>query len=316
MKSQLDVDHHRSELAIEIRRLIKTFDGARALDGADLTVRHGAVFGLIGRNGAGKTTLIRTLLGLLRPDSGEARLLGHDFRRAPREIRSRIAYVGQAQHLHPWMSLAEHAQYLMFLYERWSNGLAAQLMRRFGLDPERPIGQLSGGQQRLAAITLALAAQPDLLVLDEPATGLDPIARRQLIEHLVDFLHETEGQRTVLLSTHLLHDVERIADHIGIMDRGRVLAAGSLEEFQMRTRRVQMVFDTVPPSEFAIPGALRIRREGAVLTAVCRADAHALEQVQQTPGARVNIFPLGLEELFIELLDGAAFEGQECETAV
>ena len=307
---------------IEVSRLVKTFGDVHALDGLNLIVPAGAVYGLIGRNGAGKTTALRCLMGLLRPTSGQAHVLGLDMWSAPGFIKSRVAYVSQTQQLHHWMTLEELGYYLSHFYEAWSDEEAGRLAKVFDLPAQRPIGQMSGGQQRAAAIVLALATRPEVLILDEPAAALDPIARRRLVEQLVRFVDEGQGtsggQRTILFSTHILSDLERIADHVGLMDHGKLLTQGRLEDLRCRTRRVQVVFDgDGPPPGFAIPGAQRVRVEGPVLTAVVRADDESeFDQLMLTPAARVQLFPLGLEELFIELLGPqAGAELQESEVA-
>ena len=163
---------------------------------------------------------------------------------------------------------------------------------------------LSGGDRRKVAVLLAFGSRPDVLVLDEPAAGLDPIARRQLMEEIVGFLGDG-GERTVLFSTHIIEDLERVAEHVGIMDRGRMEVTGRLEDLQTGMRRVQIIFNGQSvPDGFRVPGALRSHAEGPVLTAVVRIDsASQLEALRATPNTRVSDFPLGLQDFFIELLD-------------
>lgn len=292
-------------VAIEARQLCKTFPPAiTAVRGLDLTVPRGTVYGLIGRNGAGKSTLLRCLMGLLRPDSGHGEVLGHELWHAPREVRRRVAYVSQEQQLPWWMTARELGAFYQQLYHRWDQEFAARTTERFDLDDRRPMGVLSGGDQRRVAVLLALAAQPDVVILDEPAAGLDPISRRQLIEALVEFLGDG-GQRTVLFSTHILADLERVADHVGFMDRGRLVMGGPLDSLQAGLRRVQVIFDgDRVPEGFRLPGQVRGRSEGPVLTAVvrCRPDQPAADLAAGT-GARVSETPLGLEDLFLELME-------------
>jgi len=292
-----------SDPAIEARDLSKTFPGgAVAVNGLDMAVPAGTVYGLIGRNGAGKTTAIRMLMGLLRPNRGAARVLGADLWTAPRGTRARVAYVPQDQQLHAWMTLAEHCHYLSHFYERWGQDYARSLAARFELALDRQVGLMSGGERRKVSILLALAARPDVLLLDEPAAGLDPVARRGLIDVLVDVLSSGDGC-TVLFSTHILSDLERIVEHVGIMDRGRIVTSAALDELQSRTRRVQVVFNAErPPEGFAVPGALRSRTEGPVVTAIVRLESETqLDDVRALDGVRVQTFPLGLEDIFIEL---------------
>ncbi len=293
-----------AELAVEARGLRKTFrGGVEALRGLDLAVRRGRVYGLIGRNGAGKTTALRLFMGLLRPSGGEALVLGRNRWTAGLEERQRCAYVSQEGRPPGKMTLEELGYSLAHFYERWDDEHARRLAGKFDLPRRRELGLMSGGEQRKAAILLALAARPEVLLLDEPAAGLDPIARRELTGALVEALDGREGL-TVLLSTHILADVERLAEEVGILDRGKLVTSASLEELQEKTRRVQIIFqgDRVPEG-FCLPGGLRVQAAGAVLSAVMSPyDEAALAAVREKYQARIQDFPLSLEDIFIELL--------------
>ena len=166
---------------------------------------------------------------------------------------------------------------------------------------DRRVGELSGGQQRLMSVILALAGRPEVLLLDEPAAGLDPVARRELIDVLVELL--AEGSRpTILLSTHIVGDVERLADHVGMMSAGALHMEASMDEIQRDCRRVQVIFEaSAVPVEFAPAGMLRGRRQDNVWSGVVRADTATFAQLESTPRARVKMFPVGLEDLFVEL---------------
>lgn len=292
-----------SDLAIEIRSLRKTFPGkVKAVDGLDMVVPRGVVYGLIGRNGAGKTTTLRILMGLLRPDAGFAYLLGGDVRTAAPPHRARAAYVSQSQQLYSWMTLEELGFYMAGFYPRWDIAHLGRLAQRFEIPRDRPIGLLSGGEQRKAAVVLALATRAEVLILDEPAGGLDPIARRQLVDEIVDLA--AAGETTILFSTHIITDLERVAEYVGIMDRGRMVNQGRLEDLHTSTRRVQVIFPgESPPAGFEVPGAVRSHSAGAVVTALARLESEGqLDPVRRMPGVRVQVFPLGLEEAFIDLL--------------
>jgi len=294
-------ERNTADSPIRIRGLTKTFRGVVAVNGLDLRVERGAVYGLIGRNGAGKTTTLRLLTGLLRADAGEALLLGRDWWNATPEDRQKVAYVAQSGRPPEWMTLTDLCRYSAHFFERWDNGLARELAGRWELPWNRPLGRLSGGHQRLASLLSALAARPEILLLDEPAAGLDPVVRTDLLRCLVDALVRTDGC-TVLLSTHLLADVERLATHVGILDRGRIVGAGSVEDWQRTMRRVQVVFPgNEVPESFEIPGALRQHRLGPVVTAIARvSDESQLDRIRGIVGVRVHVFPLTLEELFVE----------------
>lgn len=290
------------EPVIQVRSLGKSFrNGTIAVSNLNLKVEQGEVFGLIGRNGAGKTTALRILMGLLRADRGEAEVLGVNLWNAPREHRQRVAYLSQSQQLPDWMTLPDLSRYLAHFYDSWDNDFLSQLAQRWELPWNDAISRMSGGNQRLAAIALALAARPEVVLLDEPAAGLDPIARRELNQCLIDALLFGAGC-TILLSTHLLGDLERLATRVAIMDFGRVVAEGAVEDWQRTMRRVQVVFpEDRPPPDFAIPGALRSHTLGPVVTALARVtDEAQLAGVRALPGARVYVFPVTLEEIFVD----------------
>ena len=289
--------------AIEADNLSKTFSGGlAAVSGLDLSVPAGVVYGLVGRNGAGKTTLIRMLMGLLRPTGGTGRILGRDLWGSDPSQRQRIGYVSQMHKAHEWMTISELCRYLWHFYEKWDQPYARSLAKRFDLPWDRQIGLLSGGQQRKAAILLAFAARPEVLMLDEPAAGLDPIARRELIDETVDVIAGV-SPCTVFFSTHILSDLERVAEYVGIMDRGRIVTEAKLDDLQNRTKRVQVVFNSdAIPDGFEIPGAIRTKVEGPVVTSVVRMVSETqLDELHKRPDLRVNVFPLGLEEIFIDL---------------
>lgn len=292
-----------SDLAIEAHDLAKTYPGGIvAVNDLDLNIPPGTVYGLIGKNGCGKTTTFRLLLGLIRPDKGTGRVLGADLRSAPPSMRQRIAYVSQSHQLHDWMTLNDLCRYVSHFYDKWDHGYAISLAKRFDLDLHRPVGLLSGGQKQKAAMVVAFAARPEVLLLDEPAAGFDPIARREFIDEIVDVLSTVQGC-TILFSTHIISDLERIAQDIGIMDRGRIVMSTRLDELQATIKRVQVIFDaTTSPNGFKIPGALRYESSGPVIDAIVKLESdHQLNEIRQIPGVRVNIFPLGLEDIFIEL---------------
>ena len=304
-----------NDFAIEAGSLTKTFSGGEVgVNGLDLKVRRGSVYGLIGRNGSGKTTALRLLTGLLRPDHGICRVLGRELWNAPREVRARVAYVSQHHQTPGWMTLGELCRYVSHFYETWDLDFARELARQWELRWSRPVARMSGGEQRKVALLLAFASRPEVALLDEPVAGLDPVARRQLIDQIVDMMACQEGC-TILFSTHIVSDLERIADHVGIMDRGRIVTSSRLDELQGATRKVQVVFDAdEPPPGFVVPGAISTQVAGPVVTAVTRLMSEGqLDEIRDLPGARVQVFPMGLEEIFIELFRGLKTPRHETE---
>ncbi len=298
------------ETVISARSLSKAFrNGTIALSNLNLRIAKGQVYGLIGRNGAGKTTVLRILMGLLRPDHGQSYVLGFNLSEASRHQRQRVAYLSQSQQLPDWMTMNDLVRYLAYFYESWDSDLLVQMVHRWELSRVDSISKMSVGKQRLAAIALALATRPEVLLLDEPAAGLDPIARRELNQAIIDALLNGDGC-TILLSTHFLGDLERLATHVGIMDHGRIIAEGAVDDWQRTMRKVQVVFtEDRPPNGFEIPGALRSQTFGPVVTALARiTDDSQMIGIRSLVGARVNIFPLSLEEMFLSLtLDEVVF---------
>lgn len=292
-------------VSIEVVNLTKSFSSDQvAVSGLDLRIAPGTVYGLVGRNGAGKSTALRLLMGLLKPDKGVARILGHDLWQADRTLRSRIGYVAQNQSLPGRMSLEDLGRYVGRFYEDWDHLKWHALVQRWGMDLKVPVGRMSGGEQRKAALLLAIHSMPQILILDEPATGLDSVARRELLDLLIEMI-QLRPETTLLISTHHIGDLARIAQEVGMMDRGRLLRTAQLDELQERMKKVQVVFPgNAPPEGFKLPGMIRKESVGPVVTAVCELDSESLlEEWKQQSQLRVQTFPLSLEEIFLELFE-------------
>jgi len=214
----------------------RRFGAKAALAGVSLDLPHGAVYGLVGANGAGKTTLIRHLLGLLRAETGTVRVFGLDPVTEPVQVLSRIGYLSEENDLPGWMTVAELVRYTRAFYPNWDDAYAEELRRSFALDPAARIRNLSKGEKARAGLLVALAHRPELLILDEPSSGLDPIARRDILGAVLQTIAH-EG-RTVLFSSHLLDEVEEVADHVTMISHGRIVLSGPLEELK-QARRVE-----------------------------------------------------------------------------
>lgn len=215
-----------SDPIIAIENLTRRFGSTVALDGVTLAVPRGGVYGLVGANGAGKTTLIRHVLGLLRAEHGTVRVFGLDPVLDPVGVLSRVGYLSEDNDLPGWMRVDELVAYSRAFHARWDDRYAAELKRAFALDGEATIRTLSKGNRARLGLLVALAYRPELLVLDEPSSGLDPVVRRDILEAVIRTIAE-EG-RTVLFSSHLLEEVERVADHVTMIAEGRVTLSDSL----------------------------------------------------------------------------------------
>lgn len=218
------------DIVIDVAQLTRRFRGKAALDAASLSVRRGSVHGLVGANGAGKTTLIKHLLGLLRAEAGSVRVFGLDPVAEPVAVLSRIGYLSEENDLPAWMRVDELIRYSRAFYPHWDDAYAAELLREFALDPSAKIRNLSKGQKARAGLLIAIAYRPELLILDEPSSGLDPIVRRNILDAVI---RTTAGEgRTVLFSSHLLDEVELVADHVTMIRQGSIVLSAPLHEIK------------------------------------------------------------------------------------
>ena len=219
-----------TEPVIQVSDLTRRFGARTALASVSLSLPRGAVYGLVGANGAGKTTLIKHILGLLRAEAGSVRVFGLDPVADPVRVLSRIGYLSEENDLPGWMRVDELIHYTRAFYPQWDDAYAEELRQAFSLEPSARIKSLSKGQRARAGLLIALAYRPELLVLDEPSSGLDPIVRRDILGAILRTIAD-EG-RTVLFSSHLLDEVEQVADHVTMIAGGRIVLSGPLEEIR------------------------------------------------------------------------------------
>lgn len=289
----------RSDAVIEARGLTRYFGHKCAVDGISFRVPRGGVFAFIGRNGAGKTTTIRMILGLLEPTRGSATILGHDSGDLPPAVRARIGYMAEGHPVYGWMRVGQYGRFQRGFYTRWNQDVFAAVTDYFAIDPRTRAGHLSHGQRAGLHLAMTLAIEPELLILDDPATGLDPAARRSLLEAMVYFTRSRE--RTIFFSSHLLDDVERVADQVAVLDYSVLRACCGVETFRDRVRRLVARFPAEPPRELpAIPGLLQTTRDENELSLITVDPNGQTHRLLESLGAEeVDEQPVGLEEALI-----------------
>ena len=291
---------------IEVRELVKRFDGFAALDGASLSVPTGSVYGLVGPNGAGKSTLIRHLTGIYRQDEGTISIAGEPVWENS-ALKARVAAIPDDWYYFPQSSIRDMMRFYRSFYPAFNMERYEKLKEVFQIDEKRPIRRLSKGMQKQAAFWLTLCCMPDYLVLDEPVDGLDPVMRRQVWSLVMGDV--SERGTTVLVSSHNLRELEDVCDHVGIMDHGKVLLERSLAQLQDNMVKLQVVFPdgvTEVPAELPV---LHASKMGRIHTLIMRMSAReAEERVAAYSPLLVDAVPLTLEEIFIYELGGVNYE--------
>jgi ABC-2 type transport system ATP-binding protein len=288
---------------IQIENLSRRFGNKTALSGLTLGVPRGLVFGLVGENGAGKTTLIKHILGLLRAQSGSVRVFGLDPVADPPGVLGRIGYLSEDRDLPDWMRIGELIRYTRAFYPTWDDAYAEQLRQTFDLDSRQRIKSLSRGQRAQTGLLTALAHRPDLLLLDEPSSGLDPVVRRDILSAIIRTVAD-EG-RTVLFSSHILEEVERVADRIAMIHVGRLVICDDLETVKASHHRLVLRFDAPPPIPLQLPGALSCEGEGSEFTVICNGRLEELRSAAAAFHAHiVEESTPSLDEIFVARVKG------------
>jgi ABC-type multidrug transport system ATPase subunit len=287
--------------AIEIRRLHYRAGKSFAIPSLNLTVPAGSIYGFLGPNGSGKTTTIRLVLGLLRPRTGSIRVLDRPMPEDAPAVLARTGYVPEQPHLDPTLTVGELLRFQAAFYPTWDHAWAAQLLATFELDGRHLFGRLSKGQKGKLMMLLALAQRPELLVLDEPTDGLDPVVRRDMLAALIDYVSERGA--TVFISSHLVHELERMCDWIGVMDQGRLVTELPMERFKNGIKR--LVVSDAPLELTTTPFSLlsRERNDAATETWLVRDWEPEMQSFFDSAGASLQrVIDLDLEDGFVELL--------------
>lgn len=290
------------ETAIQITGLVKYFDGRCILNGIDLTVQKGCVYGLLGRNGVGKTTLIRILLGLEPATRGDTFLFDEHSYRLTRKTKARIGYVAEGHHLIQAYSVRRLTQLCKSLAPKWNKKLFAEMSDLFDLPMDRKIKQLSNGMRAQLNLSLAMAVEPELLILDDPTLGLDTVIRRQFLKLAIDVI-QRDG-RTILFSSHILSDVERIADRIGILYGGKLVADCSLEKLKKSVKKFRVIFNEKPPKNLHLSEIIHHRQEGReMLLTIVNFNQQKKQVIESFAPESIVEVPMSLEDIFIECTD-------------
>lgn len=297
------VRSEHAQTAIEAVNLSKTLQESAVVKGVDLTVRAGTVHGIVGPNGAGKTTLLRLLNGIYTPDKGEVRVLGQVLTGDTATVRQRVHLVSADGGFHPGFRVKDLLRYASLLYPNWDKKRADDLIQVLKLDKQQLIRRLSLGTKMQLRLAVALASRPDVLILDEPTNGLDPVVRHQFLGLIVQ---EVAGRNiSVVFATHRLEELEAMADDISVLHDGRILLSGNLEDLKMEHREIVAVTRTeADPDLGDIPGVLTVRRRGRILSVLVKGDTADVRR-RLTESGTVHMDEQGVkfEELFRALME-------------
>lgn len=289
--------------AIQTNRLGKRYGAIEAVHELSLTVPMGTVTGFLGQNGAGKSTLLKILLGIVRPSSGSGTVLGLpiDSRQSSLEIRRRVAFVAEDKRLYEYMTVKQIINFVRPLFPLWDVEMERKLSNEFNLPADRKIKKLSKGMRTQLGLLLGICRGAELLILDEPTEGLDPVATEKVLELIVSMV---SNKTTVFFSSHQIHEVEQIAEHICIIHKGRLLVESTIDQLKENYRRIKFVFDSpMPESHFGVEGVLRAVAEGRTLTVVARGNVEQIiQRGKALQATAVDVLPLTLKDIFLEHL--------------
>jgi ABC-2 type transport system ATP-binding protein len=290
-----------NEFAIITHALSKSYGKNSAVRELDLSVKLNRITAFLGRNGAGKSTTIKMLLGMIRPTCGSGAVLGGEITdtAASRNIRRRVAYVGEDKPLYAYMTVGQIVRFAKSFYPDWRSDTEKKLLYEYELPVERKVKTLSKGMRTKLALLLAFARRPDLLILDEPSEGLDPVGIEHLLRSLVT---QASDGVSIFFSSHQIAEVERVADHVCILEKGRLLVDQSLDELRRSYRRIDLVFDSsIPENEFRFSNVQRIETRGRHMSVFVQSNADTVvERARRLNALSVDVSPVALRDIFLE----------------
>ncbi len=288
------------EQVITINNLNKSFANNNVLKNLDFNVIQGTVIGLLGKNGAGKTTLLQILVGLIKAQSEACQIFSHDSWNLNGIVKQKLGYVAQESDLIPWMKVDDIISYTKSFYQHWNSNRVATLLDIWELHPKKQIGNLSVGQKQKLSIILAVGHEPDLLILDEPVASLDPIARRQFLKQLIEM--NSDLGKTILFSTHIVSDIERVAAEVMILKDGQNYFQGDLDTLKEKIGRLHIHSTKPLPENLNLPGVLSIKQtENSMSAIIENLNSINTDELCNSLNADVRIESMGLEDIFLEV---------------
>ena len=303
-------DGSRQPPAIELHNIVVKYGERPAVNGLNLTVPTGAIFGFLGPNGAGKTTTIKAMLGLRKPVGGSARVLGYDAVTQSLEVRARVGYVSEVNSLYEYLTIPQLSAFCRSTSRQWNQGVVDRYVGVFGLPTNVKVGKFSKGMKSQLALSLALGSNPDLLILDEPTAGLDPMTRHGFLNQLVAEI--AAAGKTIFFSSHLLSEVEAVADWVGMIRDGKLVVCDELDHLKQTQKVLKLTYVDLPPAGEVnalrdLPGVMSLAQEGRSVRLLTHGNVEALSQaVQGRPYALrdMETVDLSLEDLFLEYMKG------------
>jgi len=292
-----------SSKGIVIEKFTKRFGKVVAVDNLSLEVPEGSIFGLLGQNGAGKTTTIQTLLNLLQPTEGRLSVLGFDSVKESLELRRRVGYLPEEPTYYGWMTVDEIIGFNAAFYPTWDEALAEKLLGDLGLPRDRRLRDLSRGMQAKVGLVMALGARPEVLILDDPTSGLDAVVRREFLEAMINNVQSEGG--TVFFSSHLIHEMERVVDQVALIHQGKLRMRASLEQLKLDFKKIRAVYPGVVPDLFPIDSIVRTELEAHQALLTVSSYDPVMDAALRDAGAEtVEVLDLSLEEIFVETVKG------------